>query len=117
MIGGVYKDKTNIKQVDNTKHEISCFEGLRAQVWKEKAHILVLQTLSLLYFSVLTPPLNIQSVMYMFVCKFKTLLYTSLRFVHVEPCFISGVQDVQGMEYADVVLRFRDRSDPLSVPS
>ena len=30
MIGGVYKDKTNIKQVDNTKHEISCFEGLRA---------------------------------------------------------------------------------------
>ena len=30
IIGGVYKDKTNIKQVDNTKHEISCFEGLRA---------------------------------------------------------------------------------------
>lgn len=28
--GGVYKDKTNIKQVDNTKHEIPCFEGLRA---------------------------------------------------------------------------------------
>lgn len=30
MISGVYKDKTSIKQVDNTKHEILCFEGLRA---------------------------------------------------------------------------------------
>lgn len=29
MIGGVYKDKTSIKQVDNTKHAILCFEGLR----------------------------------------------------------------------------------------
>lgn len=30
IIGGVYKDKTNIKQVDNIKHEIPCFERLRA---------------------------------------------------------------------------------------
>ena len=48
-------------------------------------------TLSLLYFSVLTPLLNIQSVMYVFMCKLKTLSYTFFRFVYVEPCFTSGV--------------------------
>ena len=38
MIGGVYKDKTSIKQVDNTKHEILALKDLEPRFGKRSTY-------------------------------------------------------------------------------